>query len=237
MYDPKKIERSRFAAALREGLIRKDMNQSDLAEALGVTHPTVSDWVNQKKTPGRRNLQKVIETLDLDWDYLTSARALPGTGRGELDDVILIPRLARVSAGDGYENGEETEELGGLYFSRQELRRLTNRDPKALRTVLVVGDSMEPLLRANDTVVYLPQRTIDDDGVYVLNIDESAKVKRVQRYGGGAVEIIPINPVYSREMFVPLEEADTPHLYRSRESGLVTRLEVEGKVVLHPRPL
>lgn len=232
-YDPNAVDRSRLAAALRSGMRRKSLNQSGLAEALGVTHPTVSDWVNEKKTPGADNLERLVEVLDLEWDALTE----PSVRRSEEGgDIVRIPHVARVSAGDGYENGGEVPE-GESYYSRRELQRLTNRTPDSLCALVVVGDSMEPDIRANDTIVYLPARSVEDDGIYVLNIDSALKVKRVQRYGGGAIELIPSNPLYSKELFVPLPEADTANMYRSRESGLVSEVRVEGKVVFHPRPL
>ena len=38
--------------------------------------------------------------------------------------------------------------------------------PGGLRSITVVGNLMEPVLRANDTLVYLPINWLGDDGLF-----------------------------------------------------------------------
>jgi len=119
--------------------------------------------------------------------------------------------LARPAAGDGHYDGE-----------------LPLPVDQRLRTVVVVGNSMEPAIQANEPVHYLPTSEIADDGLYVFVIDDVLKVRYLQRYAGGAIQIIPLNPIYEKELLVPA--GDAPGMYRSQQSGLTGRFEIIGKV-------
>jgi phage repressor protein C with HTH and peptisase S24 domain len=70
----------------------------------------------------------------------------------------------------------------------------------------------------------------------VLEVDGAAIVKQVQRLGGGVIDVIPRNPLYERERFVPLPDADTPTPSRSELPGLTSQLRFVGKVVYSARP-
>ena len=120
--------------------------------------------------------------------------------------------LTHPSAGDGCQDREPIVPIG-----------------QHLQSMTIVGNSMEPALWANETVSYLPTCKITDDGLYVFMLDGELKVKYLQRYAGGAIQIIPGNPIYEKELLIPVEDA--PGTYRSQQSGLVGRFEVVGKVI------
>lgn len=48
----------------------KGLNQKEVASALGVSQPTVSDWEAGRKTPTRKNLLRLSELLESSVDYL-----------------------------------------------------------------------------------------------------------------------------------------------------------------------
>ncbi len=236
------ISRARFAEAVTRALRERNMTQGELAEAIGAAQPTVSDWLGQKKTPSTRYARAVLDALALDWGDVEEPED-EGTGakdRAALReaDVVLIPRNGRVAAGNG--GAVHTGEAPAFdAYSRYELRRLTQENPDRLRACTVTGDSMEPVLRANDTVIYLPVEEFGDAGIYVFRLDGAHLVKLVQRLGGGALDVIPYNEIYSRERYVPIpypDEADTPNTYRSEATGLTSTIEPVGKVVFYPRP-
>ncbi len=220
------INPERFAAALRAALGRERMTQATLARELEVSQPTVSDWVNAKKTPGMDNLARLQEVLDMP-DEAIRAGTLEGAER---DDIVFVPRVAYAEAGNGYVNSDPLVEERHAY-SRRELRRLTNANPDRLMEITVVGDSMAPEIPPNTPVLYQPTHEISDHGIYVLLYDGSVIVKKVQRFAGGALKLIPANAEYDPEMLVPVPEADTPNTYRSQQTGLAATLRVLGKVV------
>lgn len=220
------IDPDRFASALRAALGRERMTQAALARELDVSQPTVSDWVNAKKTPGIDNLAQLQDVLDVPDEAIC---VNPAAG-DEDDDIVFVPRVAYAEAGNGYVNSEPLVEERHAY-SRRELRRVTNANPDRLMEITVVGDSMAPEIPPNTPVLYRPSHEISDYGIYVLAYDGNIVVKKVQRFAGGALKLIPANTEYDPEMLVPVLEADTPNTYRSHQTGLAATLRVLGKVV------
>lgn len=53
-------------STLKELMRLRDIKQKQIAMEIGVTQPTVSDWVNGKKIPEGKNLQKLAKLLDVD---------------------------------------------------------------------------------------------------------------------------------------------------------------------------
>ncbi len=223
-----------FIQRVQRALYEQELSQSDLAERVGVSQPTVSDWLNRKSAPSKRNREKLMQALGLTEEDLEALP--PPRPKAADDDVVFLPVMARASAGSGSVNGDVLEIEEYRAYSRFELRRMTGQNPERLRVMPVIGDSMEPEIRAGDVVVYLPMDRMTDDGLYIFRMDDALKIKKLQRYAGGAIQIIPANPTYEKEMLLPLPDADTPNMYRSRESGLVGFFQIVGKVVYYPRP-
>lgn len=240
-----RIDRARFSRALSDAMHQKGIDQPALATRLGVSQPTISDWLNQKKTPGRANLDRIMSEFGITWEDISpegrpkrkeARAATPGPTEGQASsDIVLIPRSGFVAAGDGAYNDDMSTVQYDPY-PRHEIIRLTQRSPDQLLSAVVVGDSMEPELRANDTVIFQPVDRVIDHGLYIFSLDDSTMVKFIQRLAGGAIEIIPLNPRYTRERLVPLEDADTTNLYRSELTGMTGILRIIGKVVFYPKP-
>lgn len=246
--------------AFTEAMTRKGYTQEQLAGKIGErtgrrpAQSTISNWTRGTKIPSTQLLPVVLEVLDLSWADIgvatisserraatltAAAEAGQGSRRtgkppvlSELD-VVAIPRMARASAGDGYHNADHPEIEGYDAYPLEEIRRLTHVNPKDLRAITVVGDSMEPEILANSTVIYVPTQEIADHGLYVFAIDGTLLVKKIQRYAGGALEIIPVNQTYSREMLLPVTDADEPNTFRSEKTGLVAQFRVVGRVVFY----
>jgi len=120
--------------------------------------------------------------------------------------------------------------------SRQTRSREIPLDSADFQTLFMLGDSMEPTICANDKVVYFVVNKLADDGIYVIRLDGHLKVKYIQRFAGGALHLISTNERYSPEVLTPVGGKDLPQLYHSKQSGLVGRLEVVGKVLFSRGP-
>ena len=259
------IDADALSHALRRAMTRKGYTQGKLARLIEErtgkrpAQSTVSNWTRGEKVPSTRLLPVVLDALGLSWadigtlpdeageetptsgDAMPEGARLPGSSGPlqELDpadvDLVLIPRLAHASAGDGYMNGDHPEIEGYEAYPLAFIRRLTHVSPDRLRAIMVVGDSMEPEILANSPVIYALTDELADHGLYVFAIDDTLLVKKVQLYAGGALEIIPANPTYNREMLLPLKEAGEPDTYRSERTGLVSRFRVIGRVVFYTK--
>jgi transcriptional regulator with XRE-family HTH domain len=61
--------------ALRTWLSESEKTQAELAKALGVSQPTVSDWLKGKFSPNAKKLKAISEYTGLSVDVLLAAPA------------------------------------------------------------------------------------------------------------------------------------------------------------------
>lgn len=59
-----------FAKKLKDLRLEKNLNQSQIADLLGVTYFTVGKWENSKAEPSFDTLKKLAEFFDVSTDYL-----------------------------------------------------------------------------------------------------------------------------------------------------------------------
>ena len=78
-----------------ELLIERGIQQKELALAVGVSEPTVSDWVNQKKDPRGANIKKLadffevpLQTIKIEGAHATALEKAAG----------IVPAVPRPSA-------------------------------------------------------------------------------------------------------------------------------------------
>lgn len=131
-------------------------------------------------------------------------------------DFVFVPRYdIRASAGPGAWLDQERV-LDHMAFRADWVRRTLGADPRRLALIAAIGDSMEPAIRAGDLL--LVDTSVDrivDDAIYVIAIDSTLMVKRIQRFLDGAVTIKSDSPAY-----------DPQHLAPERAAGL----HVAGRV-------
>lgn len=239
-----RIDPDRFADALAEQMRARAVSQYGLADLIGVTQATVSAWLNRRRLPSPDSAKAALNALGIDWQAVAAPPNTPPTD-GASDrptalpsEVVLIPRNGHAAAASapatGVVNGHDETEHDA--YPRSELIRITGANPDRLRSLTVVGDSLAPEIPPNTRVIYLPLEAFAGDGLYVLEIDEAAIVKRVQHLPGGTLRIKPINPAYDEVELQPLKEADTDNTYRVAETGETSVVRVVGKVVFYPKP-
>ncbi len=59
-----------FIEILKEIMIENDLNQSQLANKIGVKQSQVSEWLKGKSKPGYDNLKAICSELGVSGDYL-----------------------------------------------------------------------------------------------------------------------------------------------------------------------
>jgi phage repressor protein C with HTH and peptisase S24 domain len=69
-------------------------------------------------------------------------------------------------------------------------------EPIALR---YVGNNMAPTVNEGDVLI-VDRRPRDADGVFVMRLGDSVRIKRVQRMRGGALHLLNDNPNYETEV-------------------------------------
>lgn len=122
-----------------------------------------------------------------------------------MDDFALIPGYRiQVSAGHGALNPDQLEPSRYLAFRRKWLK-FRGFNESDLAIVWAKGDSMEPTIHSNDTLVVHLGRNIPADGhIYIFRNGEELFVKRYQSLLG-AWRLISDNSFY-RDQDVPKQE-------------------------------
>lgn len=125
----------------------------------------------------------------------------PGSGSNEgeksiEDEFALIPGYSiQVAAGSGTLPGPE-QATRKLAFRRKWLR-FRGLHEKDLALVFAKGDSMEPTISDNNTVMIdTSQRELRDGCIYVIRTNDHLIVKRIQTRLGSQVLLISDNAAY-----------------------------------------
>lgn len=146
--------------------------KKDLADYVGVSANTVTSWCAGQKVPRMDKLDMICSFFHVDRsDLLQSKTETPQN----LDtmDVIKIPVLGRVVAGDPQEAIQEADEF--MYIPSMNHRR-----PEDYFALRVYGESMEPNLLDGDIAIVHIQPDIESGQIAVVLIDnQDATVKRV----------------------------------------------------------
>jgi phage repressor protein C with HTH and peptisase S24 domain len=186
---------------LAQSRAEKNLTKSELARAVGVSPATVTQWESglTKELKGE-NLTTVCSVLNVSAEWL-----LHGKGERTIDPLKLFPGAMRVEVHDDdspifYQIpkvelklqagviGVVTEPLPDDNAKTTVLRAWADKHgyrPDKLIALAVKGESMEPTLHAGDTVVInLADTQPVDNGVYAINYEGEAVVKRLARDAG-----------------------------------------------------
>lgn len=225
---------SALEAAIKLGKIR---NQSDLADRVGISRASVSDWFTGKtQNIEGPNLTKAAAALGVDAHWLATGEQThqrteePRTAYGispiftwdhETDlppgDYVMIPRFeVHLSAGKGDEQRSLFETMQIELIKSEPLAfradwiRKKHLKPNKLASMRVVGDSMEDRLHDGDAVVIdTSQVEVIDGKVYALWYDGGERVKRLYRMPGGGLMIRSDNEAKYPPITLSAEQAES----------------------------
>ncbi|KZN42654.1 repressor [Pseudoalteromonas luteoviolacea CPMOR-2] len=129
---------------------------------------------------------------------------------------VLVPGYhVSVSTGHGAFNGH-TQIARHLAFRKKWLE-YKNLEKSELAVVFAKGDSMEPTIHNNNTIlVDLSDKKLSEGLIYVVRLGEELYAKRLQQYLDGSVRLISDNKEYVEQVVKPDE---------------MEQLEIIGKVV------
>lgn len=179
-------------------------SQSALARASGVPQPTINRILKGvgKNGPEASTLAKLAAACNVSFTWLhegtgprtrTEVAQLPP---GDYMKVVLtdedspnqyrIPMVSlKLQAGvTGFQTEPDRRDGGTMGLSKSWADR-KGFDPEKLMAIKVRGESMEPTFYADDTVVInLADKAPVDNGVFAVNYDGEAVVKRLSRDAG-----------------------------------------------------
>ena len=174
------------------------MIQNEFANKIHKVTRTLQKYESGEIVPDYSIVQLIAKTFNVNPDWL-----LNGTGEMFLDntnnkqeqsDIISIPYYPEVSAAAG---------SGALVYDENTVKHLqissaiiniSTGDNVCL--INATGNSMQPVIDDRDLLlVDLSQKLITDEGIYVIRLDTTLVVKRVQKILNGII-LISDNPQY-----------------------------------------
>lgn len=186
------------------------LTQQQLADALGVKLDRVKSLTSGKVSKLTLDeMKSLVNNLHVNSVWLA-------TGKGNMFDssnsarpseepapsgFILIPHYeVQASAGNGSVVHSE-QIVDYLAFKADWVRNTLGVTQKDLALISVKGDSMEPVLSNEDLILIdMRKNRVEDNAIYVLQLDGTLLVKRIQRKLDGSLHVMSDNPRYEAEI-------------------------------------
>ena len=187
-------------------LDRYGKTQNYLAEYMGVSQATVSNWCKGVKLPRMDKIDRICDFFNVSRTQLMENPTEQKNSKG-----LSVPILNTVVAGmpiDAYEDILGYEEISRELAATGEFFALEIR-----------GDSMLPVLQEKDVIIVRQQSDVDSGDIAIILINgDTATVKKVMKQESG-ITLIGFNPaVYE------------PHFYSNEEIESLP-IKIAGKVV------
>lgn len=157
------------------------------------------DETEQTQNNDSAALREPTGTYDLSTDNTSQSAVVPsGIYREQSNEYALVPLYdVRAAAGHGAVI-EQEQVTGTVMFKHQWIKRDLRANPSDLCLIHVDGESMDPTLQHGDMILLDRRRAevVPRDGIYVLRVEESLLVKRLQRLPDHKVNATSDNPAY-----------------------------------------
>jgi phage repressor protein C with HTH and peptisase S24 domain len=192
---------------------RAGMNQSQLADAVGMKQPSIGRLISGE-TKTTRSLDLIANVLQTTPAFLKGETDSPEAKA--LGDNRLSFRGAPLERNPDLVELDEIDMrfgLGGTYldsagtaskrqFSRTWLRNFTTASPENLFWTMGDGDSMEPTIRSGE-VILIDRSQISPrmgDGIWAIAFGEIGMIKRLRPMPDGTVQIHSDNQLVRPEV-------------------------------------
>ncbi len=190
--------KSSIGDRIRKGRENKEIDQSSLAEKVGIATRTLQRWEKGEQVPGGDFLMQIARWTGVrpDWlltgggdMYLRTDRAdsiirFKGDSRFRKVNLVEIPLLSSVPAG----------KTAAIFHPEQVERYVTvdNLNDSGAFALVVKGASMSPKIEDGDVVVVSPQREARSGDICVVRVNEEDVLKMV-KLDEDHVHLIPLN--------------------------------------------
>lgn len=196
-------------ARIRDLRKAKGLTIDELATRSGLHFNTVGRIERGMSEASLEQQLAIAETLGVPMHQLNAAQP-PANSHAQADSAIdedafvLIDLLdVRVSGGAGAVNGH-TDSIGRFAFNRAWLSR-KGVQAKHAKIVRVRGDSMADKINNGDILlVDVSRNTLDQEGVYVIELGGEDYVKVLQRdFATGGIRIVSYNEKFPPQVLPP----------------------------------
>lgn len=187
----------RIAQRIQEYLERQNKTQSDLAEYMGVTQATISNWCNGTKMPRMNKIDRICQFFGIQRsDLMDDEDVISDSDR----TYPTIPVLGTIAAGEP------------ILMSDHEIDRipLYPNYGDGMFALTIRGDSMAPRIQDGDIVVATVQNDVENGQIAIVAVNgDEATCKRIYK-SPGAITLVGDNPTeYPPHTYGPDDEPIT----------------------------
>ncbi|MFN3881897.1 MAG: XRE family transcriptional regulator [Nitrincola lacisaponensis] len=173
-----------------------------LAEKSGIPRRTLESYLSGSSEPKAARLAAIVNATGVSAKWLLTGLGVAFDKPNQTSDssieqeFALIPGYSvQVSAGSGA--FPDSEQPSRRLAFRHKWLRFRGLNEKDLVLVFAKGDSMEPTIEDNNTLMIdTSQRELNDGSIYVIRTNDHLIVKRVQRLLNQALLLISDNRSY-----------------------------------------
>lgn len=176
--------------------LRKELKltQTEFGEKLGKASNTISNYEAGNRQIDSATIKLICSVYNVNPDWLLNGIGNMFLDNAIVDDTITVPYYQEVSAAAG---------SGALVYDENTVKHIKISSAiiniNAGDNVCLInatGNSMMPVIDDKDLLlVDLSQKLITDEGIYVIRLDTTLVVKRVQKILNGII-LISDNPQY-----------------------------------------
>ncbi len=171
-----------FWDVIRDEIKAQGTTQEWVAAKSGISYDTIKGWISKNRLPRLDQAKVIADSLNLSLDAILAGKALhtfviPVQDYSPNSEAIAIPILDhKVVPGTELDVPGSLKVIGSLPFMRKLLRGALPAEARALE---IRGDAMTGLgLFGGDMVVFQPG-LVEEDGIYVIQVDMLLLVKRI----------------------------------------------------------
>lgn len=150
-----------------------------------------------RSEPGAFKLARIAKVLGVSLEWLATGDGKPNSGPFGYVDIPLLD--VRLAAGAGSIT-DLAKQIGVVPMTREMLQIMGMANAEGLRFVMAEGDSMEPLISDESSVLVDIRDTRLREGVFAFRLGDELRIKRLRRLGVDGVEVISENPRYEPEV-------------------------------------
>jgi len=184
--------KSSFQDRMKEVMLNRNITQSELSKATGITQSSISDWMRGKYLPKQDKVDIIAKALDVTPSYLMGWNSSDDVDLIKIKGIIPLKKLRRIPILGQIACGNPilAEENYIGYFTA---------DDKYLDSDFCLyarGDSMTGAeIDDGDLVFIKKQSDVDDGEIAAVLIEDEATLKRVYKIAD-KVQLRADNPNY-----------------------------------------
>ena len=185
---------------LREEFDRVGLSFAEIARQTGEKSPARIRDIYHGRQRCPIDVLSSLAKIGIEYDYVVTGTREDKNSRKK-NNSSSIP-LYDLEAAAGHGSVLSQENVTRMCSIDEALLTEHGLTPTQCAMLTVRGDSMEPTLQDGDTILIDRSQTTPD-GIFLIQMDDTLRVKRVQRAAGGAYILISDNTRYREELIPP----------------------------------